>query len=139
MAYRSVAYRKQVETGGDLRTPVALADGIKKVKEMAAVKADRTYKNGKKRKAVDQTVELVVHLGIDPKHADQMIRGAISLPKGIGKSRTIVAFVEGDLVDAAKEAGAVEAGGDELVKKIQDGWDGLRRCNRPPLDDGEGW
>ncbi len=122
MAYRSVAYRKQVETGGDLRTPVALADGIKKVKEMAAVKADRTYKNGKKRKAVDQTVELVVHLGIDPKHADQMIRGAISLPKGIGKSRTIVAFVEGDLVDAAKEAGAVEAGGDELVKKIQDGW-----------------
>ncbi|MCH8150159.1 MAG: 50S ribosomal protein L1, partial [Planctomycetes bacterium] len=85
-------------------------------------KSDRTYKNGKKRKDQDQTVEIVMHLGIDPKHADQMVRGTIALPKGLGKSRTVIAFCEGDLAEAAKEAGAVEAGGDDLVKKISDGW-----------------
>lgn len=122
MAYRSVRYRKQLELGGRSREPVGLEEGIVKVKEMVAVKADRTYKNGKKRKEVDQTVELVVHLGIEPKHADQMIRGAISLPKGLGKARTIIAFCEGPVAEAAKEAGALEAGGDELVQKIQGGW-----------------
>ena len=122
MAYRSVRYRKQVESGGGVRTALSLAEGIAKVKEMAGVKADRTYKNGKKRKVSDETVELVMHLGIEPKHADQMIRGAISLPKGLGKSRTIIAFCEGAVAEEAKEAGAIEAGSDELVKKIQGGW-----------------
>jgi large subunit ribosomal protein L1 len=101
---------------------MALDDAIAKVKEMAAVRADRSYKNGKKRKPVDQTVELVVHLGIDPKQADQMVRGSISLPKGTGQTQRVIAFCEGDLVEQAKEAGAVDAGGDELVKKISDGW-----------------
>jgi large subunit ribosomal protein L1 len=70
----------------------------------------------------DQTVELVLHLGIDPRQADQAIRGALSLPHGIGKARRVVAFCEADDVDKAKAAGAVEAGGDDLIKKIQDGW-----------------
>ena len=70
----------------------------------------------------DQTVELAVWLGIDPKQADQQVRGAISLPHGIGKSKRVVAFCEGDQAEAAREAGAVEVGGDELIKKIQDGW-----------------
>jgi len=122
MGYRSVAYRKMVETGGELRAASSLDDGIASIKKMAAIKGDRSYKNGKKRKGRDQTVELVMHLGIDARQADQMLRGAISLPKGIGKSRTVVAFCEGPIADEAKAAGAIEAGGDELVKKIQDGW-----------------
>ena len=121
MAYRSVLYRKQAEvTGG--KDVLPLADGIAKLKEMAALKADRSYKNGKKRNPGDQTVELHVHLGIDPKKADQALRGALSLPKGIGKSRSVIAFCEGAEAEAAKEAGALEVGSDELVKKIQDGW-----------------
>lgn len=122
MAYRSVRHRKLTELGGNSNKALALADGIAKIREMAAVKADRTYKNGKKRKGGDQTVEIVMHLGIDPKHADQMVRGTISLPKGLGKSRTVIAFCEGDIAEAAKEAGAFEVGGVELVKKIEGGW-----------------
>lgn len=111
-----------MEILGDAREALPVEQGIARVKEMAEVRADRSYKNGKKRKAVDQTVELVVHLGIDPKQADQMVRGSISLPKGTGQTQRVVAFCEGDLVEQAKEAGAVEAGSDELVKKISEGW-----------------
>ncbi|MDD4890451.1 MAG: 50S ribosomal protein L1 [Phycisphaerae bacterium] len=70
----------------------------------------------------DQTVELVLWLGIDPEQADQQIRGAISLPKGIGKSYKVVAFVPADMAEAAKKFGAVEAGEDDLVAKVQGGW-----------------
>ena len=111
-----------MEILGDAREALPVEQGIARVKEMAEVRADRSYKNGKKRKAVDQTMELVVHLGIDPKQADQMVRGSISLPKGTGQTQRVVAFCEGDLVEQAKEAGAVEAGSDELVKKISEGW-----------------
>ncbi len=122
MAGGSVLYRKQIDLGGSSPTPMNVAEGIAKVKEMAALKADRSYKNGKKRKKLDQTVEIVMHLGIDPKHADQMVRGALSLPKGLGKARAVIAFCEGPLAEAAIEAGAVEAGGAELIEKIQGGW-----------------
>jgi large subunit ribosomal protein L1 len=70
----------------------------------------------------DQTVNLVVHLGIDAKQADQMIRGSVSLPKGIGKTKRVIAFVQGNNLDIAKDAGAVEAGADDLIKKVNDGW-----------------
>jgi large subunit ribosomal protein L1 len=122
MATKTVRCKKQLEKleGGSGELP--LEEAIAKIKDMADVRADRSYKNGKKRKAVDQTVELVVRLGIDPKQADQMVRGSISLPKGTGKTQRVIAFCEGDLVDQAKEAGAIEAGGDELIKKISDGW-----------------
>ena len=70
----------------------------------------------------DPTVELVMHLGIDPRQADQALRGSISLPHGIGKTRKVIAFCDGDDVDKAIEAGAAEAGLDDLVKKVQDGW-----------------
>jgi large subunit ribosomal protein L1 len=122
MGYRSVAYRKRLELGGGSRNAVALDDGIASVKKMASVTSDRTYKNGRKRKPGDQTVEIALHLGIDPRQADQMLRGAISLPKGIGKARRVIAFCDDASAEAAKAAGAVEAGGDELVKKIEDGW-----------------
>ena len=122
MAHRSVLYNKQVEAGGGGKEPVSIDEGIALIKKLASIKADRTYKNGKKRKNTDQTVELSLHLGIQPKHADQMLRGAISLPKGLGKSRAVIAFCPDNLVEAAKAAGASEAGGAELVDKVQKGW-----------------
>ena len=70
----------------------------------------------------DQTVELVLNLGIDPRQADQALRGAVSLPHGVGAAKRVIAFCDGPDVDAAKAAGAVEAGGEELVKKVQGGW-----------------
>ncbi len=122
MGYRSVRYRKQLEVRGEDAEPVSIEEGIARIKNMAQVKADRTYKNGKKRKGGDQTVELVVHLGIDARQADQALRGAISLPKGLGKERRVIAFCEGPEAEEAKAAGAVEVGGDELIEKIQKGW-----------------
>ncbi len=122
MVTRSVTYRKQAELISSSDQAMSIANGVEALKKMAAVKGDRTYKNGKKRKSTEQSVEIVMHLGIDPRHADQMVRGALSLPKGLGKSRVVIAFCEGDLAEKAIAAGAAEAGGDELVKKIQDGW-----------------
>jgi len=122
MAQSGVLYQKQIEAGGGRRTPMPIEECISKIKEMAALKADRNYKSAKKRKNNNQTVELVINLGIDPKHADQMVRGALSLPKGLGKSRSVIAFCEGPMAESATKAGAVEAGGDELIAKIQGGW-----------------
>lgn len=122
MGYRSVRYRKQTELEGEVSAAVGVDEGIARIKKMAAVKADRKYKNGRKRGAVDQTVEIVLHLGIDARQADQMLRGAISLPKGIGKSRTVIAFCDEEMAEVAKEAGAAEAGAEELVAKVQKGW-----------------
>jgi large subunit ribosomal protein L1 len=70
----------------------------------------------------DQAVEVCMHLGVDVKHADQMVRGSVSLPKGIGKSKRVIAFCDSALVGACKEAGAVEAGGEDLMQKINGGW-----------------
>ncbi len=122
MVNKSVRYKNQLKKLGDSSGLLPVAEGIDKVKEMAAIGGDRGYKNGKKRKAIDQTVDLVVKLGIDPKQADQMIRGSIALPNGTGQTQRIIAFCDDDLQEAAKEAGAIEVGGDELIKKIQGGW-----------------
>ena len=70
----------------------------------------------------DQTVNAVAHLGIDPKQADQALRGSISMPHGIGKSATVIAFCPSEKIDEAKAAGAIEAGADELVDKVAGGW-----------------
>lgn len=75
-----------------------------------------------KKTKFDETVNLVVHLGIDAKQADQMIRGSVSLPKGIGKTKKVIAFVQGNNIDTAKAAGAIEAGADELIAKVSGGW-----------------
>ncbi len=83
-----------------------------------AVTRIKSFKPGK----FDQTVEVCMHLGIDAKQADQMIRGSLSLPHGIGKAKRVVAFCAADKVEDAKAAGAIEAGAEELVKKIEDGW-----------------
>jgi len=83
-----------------------------------AVKIVKSFPAGK----FDPTIELVMHLGIDPRQADQGIRGSISLAHGIGATRRVIAFCDGDDVEKATAAGAVEAGLDELVEKIQKGW-----------------
>ena len=70
----------------------------------------------------DETVELAVKLGIDPKNSQQLVRGAFSLPHGVGKSVRVIAFAEGDAAAACKEAGAIEVGAEDLAKKIMDGW-----------------
>jgi large subunit ribosomal protein L1 len=84
----------------------------------AAVERIKSFKSTK----FDQTVRCVMVLGIDPKQAEQAVRGAISLPHGTGKQNRVVAFCEGSDVEAAKKAGAVEAGVDDLIKKVNDGW-----------------
>lgn len=70
----------------------------------------------------DSTVEVAYRLNVDPKQADQQIRGAVVLPNGTGKTQRVIVFAEGDQAKAAQEAGADEVGSDDLVQKIQDGW-----------------
>jgi large subunit ribosomal protein L1 len=87
--------------------PLSLGQAVKKLKSFASTK-------------FDQSVDIAIFMGIDTKQADQAIRGAISLPHGIGKARRVIAFCED--ADAAKAAGAIEAGVEDLIKKINDGW-----------------
>ena len=70
----------------------------------------------------DETVELSMRLGVDPKHADQMVRGTIVLPHGLGTSKRVIVIASGEKVIEAREAGADEVGGDDLVQRIQGGW-----------------
>lgn len=70
----------------------------------------------------DGSVDVAINLGVDPRHADQMVRGALVLPHGIGKTVRILVFAEGDKAKEAEEAGADFVGGQELVNKIKEGW-----------------
>ena len=101
---RSKRYKKAAEKANP--TPVAIDQAVEAVKAFPPTK-------------FDASVELIFSLGIDPKQADQMIRGSLSLPHGVGKTKRVVAFCPPHLVDAAKAAGAVKAGGQELVAEIE--------------------
>ena len=105
--YRSKRYRACLENVP--KTRLSIPEAVKALKNFKATK-------------FDSTVNLVMHLGVDPKQADQALRGAISLPNGIGQSKKVIAFCDGDDIAKAKDAGATEAGTDELIKKVQDGW-----------------
>ncbi len=70
----------------------------------------------------DETLEIAMRLGVDPKHADQMVRGTVVLPHGTGKRVRILVFASGEKIKEAEDAGADHVGGEELAKKIQDGW-----------------
>ena len=83
-----------------------------------AVSVLKTFNKAK----FDETVEVVMKLGVDPKRSDQLVRGSFSLPKGIGKELRVVVFATGEKAELAKEAGAMEVGGDDLIKKIEGGW-----------------
>ncbi|MCR9294146.1 MAG: 50S ribosomal protein L1 [bacterium] len=80
----------------------------------------------------DQSVEIHMNLGIDPAQADQIVRGSVVLPHGIGKTQRIVVFAKGDLATAATEAGADAVGQDDLAKKIKDGWTDFDVCIATP-------
>jgi len=95
-----------------------IAKGLEAQSIQNAVKLLKTFPTTK----FDQTVEVAIHLSIDPRQADQQLRGSVSMPKGVGRSARVICFCGTDKVDAAKAAGAIEAGSDELVKKIEDGW-----------------
>jgi large subunit ribosomal protein L1 len=70
----------------------------------------------------NETVEVSMRLGVDPKHADQMVRGTVVLPNGLGKSKRVVAIASGEKVKEAKDAGADEVGGEDIVERIAGGW-----------------
>lgn len=89
--------------------------------EMPLAEAVKTVMGFQKAK-FDETVEVAVRLGIDPRQGTQNIRGAFSLPHGIGKTVRVIAFVDGPAAEEAKAAGAAEVGGEELAAKIEGGW-----------------
>jgi large subunit ribosomal protein L1 len=107
MRTKSKRYRKDAQKAGD--QPLGISEAVDKLKSFEAAK-------------FDQTIECVLVLGIDPKQADQLIRGSLSLPHGVGKQKRVIAFCDDSQVEAAKKAGAIEVGVDDLVKKITDGW-----------------
>jgi len=107
MRLRSKRYTSESQT--TTKDPMDLAKAVEKVKSFKSVK-------------FDQTVECVLHLGIDTKQADQLVRGSLSLPHGIGKQKRVIAFCDDTEAENAKKAGAIEAGADALVKKVSDGW-----------------
>jgi len=107
MGFRSKRYKNEFQQVSE--EPISLAEAVQKIKSFKSVK-------------FDQSVECVLNLGIDPKLADQLIRGSLSLPHGIGKQKKVIAFCEDSDAEAAKKAGAIEAGCDELVEKVTKGW-----------------
>lgn len=108
MPKRGKRYQKSAE-GLDRTQAFNLDEAIKRVKEAASAK-------------FDETIELIVNLGIDPKKADQQVRGTVSLPNGTGKTVRVAVFAEGELAAAAQEAGADVVGSEDLAKKIMEGY-----------------
>lgn len=111
--YRALAAKAPGETA------VPLAKAVDLLKQFATTK-------------FDQSANIAMRLGVDPKQADQIVRGSIVLPHGIGKSQRVVVFCKGDLVNAAKEAGADEVGQEDLAEKIKGGWMDFDVCIAAP-------
>ncbi|MBM3496476.1 MAG: 50S ribosomal protein L1 [Armatimonadetes bacterium] len=104
---RFAALEKQAGTDGLLSPEEAFV----KVKRLASAK-------------FDETIEVAINLGVDPRHGDQVVRGTVNLPHGTGKSRKVAVFARGDRADDARAAGADEVGAEDLVERIQKGWTG---------------
>ena len=118
MVKRSKRYRGLAE-GQESAAPLPLSDAVAALKKFDGTK-------------FDQTVEIAMRLGVDPKQADQIVRGSIVLPHGIGKSQRVIVFAKGDVADAAQEAGADEVGQEELAQRIKDGWLEFDACIASP-------
>lgn len=109
MVQRSKRHRANKELVKGLE-PVPLGDALDFVKKFQPIK-------------FDETVEISMELGIDPKKSDQMVRGAVSLPRGIGRELRVIVFCKEEMIPEATEAGAVAAGGEDLATRIRDeGW-----------------
>ena len=80
----------------------------------------------------DETIDVAVRLGVDPRHADQMIRGSVILPNGLGKKVTVLVFAKGEKETEAQEAGADFVGNDDLIEKIKNGWFGFDKAVATP-------
>jgi len=102
-------YRAAAELAAKAGPVQNLAEAVKLVKQTARAK-------------FDETIVVSSHLGVDPRHSDQLVRGTVVLPHGTGRSLRVLVLCRGDKVKEAQEAGADFAGSDEYVKKIQDGW-----------------
>src|SRR5689334_22208405 len=102
----------------------AAAEKVDRNKRYTVDEAFKVLKETVAARAVkfDQTVDVALTLGIDPKHADQMVRGAVVLPHGSGKSQRVAVFAKGDKIREAEEAGADVVGGDDLAKKVEGGF-----------------
>jgi len=107
MARHGKGYRSAVEKVE--RRPYGLREAVEAAKAASWVE-------------FDETVEVALRLGVDPKHADQMVRGTVVLPHGTGKSQRILVFASGEKIKEAEEAGADHVGGEELAKKVEGGW-----------------
>jgi large subunit ribosomal protein L1 len=105
---RSRRYQELVESY-DKAKPLGLADAVAQVKKLANAK-------------YDESVDAALRLGIDPRHADQMVRGTVVLPHGTGKAVRVAVFAKGDHAKEAQDAGADVVGADDLVEKVQGGW-----------------
>lgn len=99
--------------------PVSVKEAVELLKSFGEIK-------------FDQSVEIAMRLGIDSKQADQIIRGSIVLPHGIGRTKRVVVFAKGAAADEARDAGADEVGTDDLAKKIKDGWLDFDACIASP-------
>ncbi len=117
MAKRSKRYRALAEKVP--AQPQELSRAVQIIKEFGGTK-------------FDQSVEIHMRLGIDAKQADQLVRGSIVLPHGIGKAQRVVVFAKGDAAAAAQAAGADEVGQEDLAKRIQDGWTDFDVCIASP-------
>jgi len=109
MAKKGKRYQKALEVLGNVAMPVGLEKAIELVKQTATAK-------------FDESIRVDIRLGVDPRHADQMVRGSVMLPHGTGKTVRILVLTKEGLWNDAKNAGADFAGLDEYIQKIQEGW-----------------
>jgi large subunit ribosomal protein L1 len=122
MAKVGKRYRKAAEA---VKQVVGKNGGLELAKAIEAAKAAATAK-------FDETMEMVVRLGVDPKHADQMVRGTVVLPHGTGKQVRVLVFAKGEKEREAREAGAEYVGAEDVVEKIQGGWLDFERAIATP-------
>jgi large subunit ribosomal protein L1 len=115
LAKRTKAVREKV----DRNTAYGLEDAVKVLKETATAK-------------FDETIDIAMNLGVDPKYADQMVRGVCNLPNGSGRTVRVAVFARGDKAEEAKAAGADVVGADELVQEVQGGTINFDRCIATP-------
>ena len=110
---------KKAREGVDREKAYPLAEAIKMVKERAKAK-------------FDETIEIAINLGVDPRHADQMVRGVVNLPNGPGRTLRVGVFARGAKAEEAKAAGADVVGAEDLVEKVQGGNIDFDRCIATP-------